>query len=620
MESGKKDLTELFTGNRYFYIPDYQRNYAWEDKQLKDFFDDFKSNYNGVNKRYYYGTILLQSRDEGVREKYDIVDGQQRLTTLIIFIYCLLKRIKDIPNRGDDFDDDEIKKINDRFIICKHNHILTLQADDNDFFRTYVLDDKVYSDDFRTPSQKRLFHAKEKFTELLKETSDDVVLSFMNKINVTNVLVYKVNSRSEASLIFETTNDRGKQLTNIEKTKSYLMYKVSLLEDAEELLCAIQNRFNQIYQDYASFEEKQIGEDSILQYTFIAHEEWTNKKEYQHYMSIMREKSELLMEQGKYSEFREYAEQYTTNLKESFSTMKKLLSLDYEEFKDLQVLGVMYNFYPLLIKTFKLDASSDKKSFRKICRLLEIFVFRVYLIRKKPTHKFQTKWFNLAKQFNGNFDALENSIIGLIKAVESGGDEKFIADLERKDFFDEYSSATKNYFFWKYENYLRTSRQPIASVMPHEDLKKVKGNKANLSIEHIVAKKNTEEHSRVIADEGIIVVGHGAKFNEEYLNSIGNLTIDPQSANSSKGKKDVDEKVSKYFNKAPYKCQNELEDFMKDGKWRIESHESRKKALIQFAKATWCNYDEFYVSSATAENITENIEEIEDEEDNFEEQ
>lgn len=59
---------------------------------------------------------------------------------------------------------------------------------------------------------------------------------------------------------------------------------------------------------------------------------------------------------------------------------------------------------------------------------------------------------------------------------------------------------------------------------------------------------------------------------------------------------------------------------MKDGKWRIESHESRKKALIQFAKATWCNYDEFYVSSATAENITENIEEIEDEEDNFEEQ
>ena len=87
MESGRKSLSELFVGNKYFYIPDYQRNYAWEDKQINDFFDDFKANYNGVNKRYYYGTILLQDRGtEGIKEKYDIVDGQQRLTTLIVFV------------------------------------------------------------------------------------------------------------------------------------------------------------------------------------------------------------------------------------------------------------------------------------------------------------------------------------------------------------------------------------------------------------------------------------------------------------------------------------------------------------------------------------------------------
>lgn len=613
MESGKKDLTELFTGSRFFYIPDYQRNYAWENKQIYDFFDDFKANYNGANKRYYYGTILLQAKEDGIKEKFDIVDGQQRLTTLIIFVSCLLKRLVSIPNRDEDFDDDEIRKIKDRFIIHKNNYILNLQADDNDFFHTYILEDNVYSDDFRTPSQHRLFHAKEEFTKLLEKASDDVVLGFMSKINATNILVYKVNSRSEASLIFETTNDRGKQLTNIEKTKSYLMYKASLLDDAEQLLATIQTRFNKIYQDYAAFENKQISEDSILQYTFIAYEDWNNskkQKEYQHYMDSMKEKSESLMESKKYSEFIEYVERYTKNLMESFSVMKKMFSLDYEEFKDLQAMGVLYNFYPLLIKTFKYDTSIEKKSFRKICRLLEIFVFRVYLIRKYLTNKFQSKWFELAKRFSGDFDALGNSIIELIKADEFGGDDAFIGDLGDKNFFDKYSSATKNYFFWKYENYLRTTKQPIASVMPHEDLKKVKGNKANLSIEHIVARKNTEEHSRVIADEGIIVVGHGDKFNKEYLNSIGNLTIDPQSANSSKGKKDVEEKVSKYFNKAPYKCQNELEDYMKDGKWRLESHEARTKSLIKFAKDMWCSYDEFYVASANVENIV--VEEDED--------
>lgn len=619
MESGKKDLAELFTGSRFFYIPDYQRNYAWENKQLYDFFDDFKASYNGANKRYYYGTILLQAKEDGIKEKFDIVDGQQRLTTLIIFVSCLLKRIVCVPNRNEDFDDDEIRKIKDRFIIHKNNYILTLQADDNDFFHTYILEDNVYSDDFRTPSQERLFRAKEEFTQLLEKASDDVVLAFMSKINSTNILVYKVNSRSEASLIFETTNDRGKQLTNIEKAKSYLMYKASLLDDAEQLLATIQTRFNKIYQDYAAFENKQISEDSVLQYTFIAYEDWNNskkQKEYQHYMDSMKEKSESLMEEKKYGEFIEYVERYTKNLMESFSVMKKMFSLDYEEFKDLQAMGVLYNFYPLLIKTFKYDTSIDKKSFRKICRLLEIFVFRVYLIRKYLTNKFQSKWFELAKRFNGDFDALGNSIIELIKADEFGGDDAFIGDLQDKNFFDKYSSATKNYFFWKYENYLRATKQPIASVMPHEDLKKVKGNKANLSIEHIVARKNTEEHSRVIADEGIIVVGHGDRFNKEYLNSIGNLTIDPQSANSSKGKKDVEEKVSKYFNKAPYKCQNELEDFMKDGKWRIKSHEERTRSLIKFAKDTWCNYEQFYVASA----IAENIEEADDEDEIIEQQ
>ena len=617
MESGRKSLSELFVGNKYFYIPDYQRNYAWEDKQINDFFDDFKANYNGVNKRYYYGTILLQDRGtEGIKEKYDIVDGQQRLTTLIVFIKCLIDRVLKINNRPEDLNDDTIADVRKQFIINKGNYILNLQNDDNDFFHTYILCDNIYSDDFRTPSQKRLYHLKEEFNKKLGKVTDEVALAFLDKIYSTNVLVYLVGSRSEASLIFETTNDRGKLLTNIEKTKSYLMYKASLLDDSEQLLNTIQTRFNLIYQDFASFEGRQIQEDAILQYTFIAYENWTNtgkQKEYQHYMETMKDKVEKMLDANDYEGFRTYVESYTLNLQQSFSIIKKIFSNQTEEFKDLLTLNVLYNFYPLLIKTYKFDLTDDKKEFRKICRLLEIFVFRVYLIQKYLTNKFQSKWFELAKRFNGDYASLGNSIIQLIKNPEVGSDETFISALEDKGFFDKYSSATKNYFFWKYENYLRTNKQPVATPMPHDDLKKVKGSKTNLSIEHIVARKNTEEHSKIIADEGIIVVGHSEKFNKEYLNTIGNLTIDPMSANSSKGKKDVEEKISKYFNRAPYKCQNELEDFMVDGKWRIDSIEKRKNAIIKFAKETWCSYDKYYVNNVTAEDIN-NIEEDDDSE------
>lgn len=615
MESGRKSINELFGTTKFFYIPDYQRSYAWEDKQINDFFDDFKANYNGVNKSYYYGTILLQYKGkEGTKERFDIVDGQQRLTTLIVFIKCLLDRVLKIKDRLEFFDDETIDDTRKEFIIYKGNYHLCLQADDNEFFHTYVLGDNIPID-FRTPSQKRLFHLKERFIELLSKVNDEIALSFLEKINTTNILVYLVGSRSEASLIFETTNDRGKQLTNIEKTKSYLMYKASLLDDSEQLLETIQTRFNLIYQDYAAFEERQIDEDSILQYTFIAYEDWNNtgkKKEYQHYMESMKKKSEDLLEKNDYDGFRNYVEDYTLNIQQSFSTIKGIFNNQVDEFKDLVALNVLSPFYPLLIKTYRCD-NIEKKQFKKVCRLLEIFIFRVYHIQNYLISKFQTKWYELAKRFNGDFDSLCNSIISLIKSPEVGNDESFISALEDKNFFDKYNSTTKNYFFWKYENYLRTIKQPISTPMPHDDLKKVKGSKTNLSIEHIVARKNTEEHSKIIADEGIIVVGQGEKFNKEYLNAIGNLTIDPQSANASKGKKDVAEKVSKYFNKAPYKCQNELEGFLVNGKWRLDSQENRKKALIRFAKETWCTYDKFYVEAAVVENV-DDIEEDEDSE------
>lgn len=95
----------------------------------------------------------------------------------------------------------------------------------------------------------------------------------------------------------------------------------------------------------------------------------------------------------------------------------------------------------------------------------------------------------------------------------------------------------KNYFYWKYENYLRRTEQPVATPMTHEDLRQKENKKLVMTIEHIVAQSNSGEKSKVITDALKIDVGSVEVFDEKYLNSIGNLTLDPQSANSSKGKK-----------------------------------------------------------------------------------
>src|SRR5438876_8982200 len=87
-------LQKTFEG-KVFTIPDYQRGYAWEEQHLLDLWEDIEFLASG--KKHYTGNLVLQRRDgetvqaeDGSRnEVFEIVDGQQRLTTLVILLECL---------------------------------------------------------------------------------------------------------------------------------------------------------------------------------------------------------------------------------------------------------------------------------------------------------------------------------------------------------------------------------------------------------------------------------------------------------------------------------------------------------------------------------------------------
>lgn len=98
METTLLTLSKIFT-ERLFRIPDYQRGYAWTEKQLKDFWSDLEQ--LEIGKNHYVGVLTLERVDEKSFNKWDddkwiikskkyepyyIVDGQQRLTTAIILM------------------------------------------------------------------------------------------------------------------------------------------------------------------------------------------------------------------------------------------------------------------------------------------------------------------------------------------------------------------------------------------------------------------------------------------------------------------------------------------------------------------------------------------------------
>ena len=578
MDNGEKKISSLFDGRTVFNIPEYQRAYAWTKPQLKDFIEDL--NNQKIDRSYFLGTVLFEEKGQDKNyEIIDIVDGQQRITTIIIFMATLLQLLKKKSDNDDDLEDLEL--LEETYVKHKRQYKLRALEEDNDFFHSYILQNVDGRDYIKTPAQRRLYDAKKYFHKKLKGLSRKKLNEYKDKVDSNSrVLVYSVADTAEATLIFETTNDRGKGLTNLEKIKSFMMYKsyVASEETPEELLKTIRSRFSDIYKEHESIQSK-IDENSVLQYHFISHDSWTGK-EYQKYVTNVKNKVNSLISKNRNIEALEYINTYTKELKESFYIFKSILSSSDENLRNIYILGRLGNFYPLLLKSYKLDKSESKEKFSEIAKLLEIYAYRIYAVNRSRGNTGQSKLYALARDFTGNFNDLSDSLRKHIKSYSN--DNKFISNLSDEYIYDEMAQNDLSYFFWNYENYLRKNFQPKASSMSEKEFLS-KNSKMKLSIEHIAS----QNPSKNVLTDNSIIEEIDEEFEEEYLHSIGNLTIDPLSANSSKSNNDFVIKNSKYFVKAPFKVQNELEEFLSNDKWGKFSIEARKEKLLNFARVRW---------------------------------
>lgn len=235
-------LQELFN-DRIFRIPAYQRGYAWEEQQVEEFLEDLAL--LDETRMHYTGTVVLHQpvnpkrrMDEGGHNfvEADVVDGQQRLTTIVILLNELSKALAE-------YDDSRtlaegIRKMYVRATDIDRQplHKLTLNNDTNEFFRSSVLPVKPSIDVPPVISAQRLLDAREQIAAHLRAAEGDVAnrekwlrdlhLKITNRLHFN---LYEVERAGEVGVIFEVMNDRGKQLTDLEKVKNYLLYCASSL-------------------------------------------------------------------------------------------------------------------------------------------------------------------------------------------------------------------------------------------------------------------------------------------------------------------------------------------------------------------------------------------------------
>lgn len=554
-------LEGFFQGEKQFFIPVYQRAYSWEESQWKTFLEDLEEATKGEN-HYFFGNVLLEKDGNN---RLDIIDGQQRLTTIVIFVRCLVNVLDD--SKG--YDKEQLEYIKQDYLENRKKSKLNALEYDRDYFYDVIIANSDNKHKPQTPSQKRILEAKKFFTKELKSKEITQLEEILKAMQKAQIIKLEFDNKKDSVLMFELQNNRGKDLTNMEKLKSYLAYQIYTYDkdSAETKLDEMTSVFKEIYRVVNDI--KQLNEDAILGYFNIAtskfgfaYREDNNSLNYKKELKDIKDSEEKLA----------WIDKYVKSLKDAFFDFKTFMKSksDYKEY--LLHLNVAAT-YPFVIKAYRLFRDDEEK-LEGVFKALEVIAFRDKLVSTRA--KIRDKLNSALK----NFDSVENLESGIKYVCDNEwywNDDNIIKALEpEKHTLDEIA----RYIFMRYENALRSKTARTKGYkFTLDEIKKPQDNK-NPPIEHIAPQ--TENGEKVASG----YCKYDEKFMKSYLNCIGNLMLIAQPHNISIGNKPFADKLQSYQN-SPMLQHREIKEFASGEVWDKDSIDNRHETLVEFILKTW---------------------------------
>ena len=312
-----QSLSQIFQ-NRIFRIPDYQRGYAWLDPQLRDFWEDL---INLQADRYHYTGLLslkILTRKESKKldkndqwllnngyKAYHVVDGQQRLTTFVVLLNEIIDFTRKLPENLDRKEEEiflgyeSLKDIRAKY-ICRmmppSGLVITyLFGYENDNPSAEYLKYRVFGEKYggsirETYYTKNLKYAKQFFVEELKRYYDikgvDGLSQLYHKLTLQLMFnIHEIEDDYDVFVAFETMNNRGKKLTNLELLKNRLIYLTTLYnkdildEDNEAALREKINRaWKEVYYQLGRNENEPLSDDEFLRAHWIMYFAYSRQK------------------------------------------------------------------------------------------------------------------------------------------------------------------------------------------------------------------------------------------------------------------------------------------------------------------------------------------------------
>lgn len=672
-----KSLDSLFK-EKIFRIPDYQRGYAWQKSQLKDFWEDL-INLSG-DRSHYTGVLTLKEVsskevsetdnefwlvDDHSYRMYHIVDGQQRLTTFVVFLQAFIDFVKELDGNADKADQ-EIYITDSLSLEAVINRYLFKTKPTGDQYRTYkfgytvdnpsyeYLRHKIFNED-GSPSIEETFYtlnlrnAKFYFYEQLKVLHTEAGMDGLQEIykKLTKRFLfneYVIKDEFDVFVAFETMNNRGKRLSDLELLKNRLIYLTTLYSDDEldaaerkSLRDAINAAWKEVYYQLGRNDKRPLNDDDFLKAHWIMYFQYSRKKGNDYIKFLLDEQFspqkvhkkverevvlEMPEEQRTDFEIDETdndngeAEEtvvearallqpieikdYVNSLKESavhwFNSQYPHLATELaDEEKNaldrLNRIGMGY-FRPLVMSVFKNEKDTSKRT--DFLNHVERFTFIVFRLSQARSNYRDSEFYNASREFNKKELSLQEIKTKLDTATEYcfNDDGTFNSKYFYDYLYKRFNSGSKSgyygwhglrYFLYEYElNLLSQSRQKKVSW---EDL--LKTPKDKVSIEHVFPQTPTENWQQAFSSVD-------QQDYHLYSGSVGNLLLLSMSINASLQNDDFDDKKKPKSNDAGEKVRNGYSDgshseiaVSQNEHWRPEEIEERGKILLSFMENRW---------------------------------
>ncbi|MFQ6387885.1 DUF262 domain-containing protein [Priestia aryabhattai] len=544
---------DLFGSKFAFQIPGYQRQYSWEKDQLDQLFDDIREAMEDGENSYFLGSVILQvisqkSDDSGL---YDVVDGQQRLTTLTI----LLAVMRDLITSPKAKTTLQSKIYQEADIFEDKPETFRLKVRDRDFayFKKHILEEGGTSQpgsSFVTESQERMSKAiqwfKDKFKDEATGLVDEELLNKMVVFVLNNCMfVYvKTGTFTSAFRLFSVLNDRGMPLSNADLLKSMNLEAVN---DTER----------HYYQNVWETMEEELGREELeklLGFIRLIYVKEKAKK------TIQEEYNEKVFKQNsdfKGKNFIEYVKEFAEIYREKVLNAE-LASRDTDvKAKYYGLLTLMRDFIPgsdwIPVFIHFVQKFNDNEQVYPFLQLLE--------------KKFVTSW---VKGLSPTARVTET-----VKMIQSIDMALSVEEVITSDIFNTenslsdftYNINVQDFYRKKFAKYLLLRLD--MSLSENATIKKAYS--GVISVEHILPQNPPKESA-----------WEGAFAQEDrkiWTHKLGNLVLLSRKKNSSANNKDFQFKLDKYFSNGitDFELTKELKPI---SEWTISECEKRHEVLV----------------------------------------